>query len=117
MYVVCSVNFFSLASLPMFIIIRNSEDIPLLLSVFIGHEIMKNTNWFHSLFLQSAKSYFIHLRATNGAGLNVNTTSPPILVDLTDPTFGKVKDGADFSEDVDYQSSTSELTGNIYKSF
>ncbi|XP_070573548.1 uncharacterized protein [Ptychodera flava] len=66
---------------------------------------------FIDLRLQKERPYFVHLRATNNAGLSSAILSPPVLLDLFQPIEGTVKDGLDYRTNVEYQSSTSTMEG------
>jgi hypothetical protein len=63
-----------------------------------------------SLGLANGVTYYITVRATNGAGLTVNATSDGVTVDSSPPLAGTVNDGA--AADVDWQSSTSTIQAN-----
>ncbi|XP_077996024.1 uncharacterized protein LOC144449371 [Glandiceps talaboti] len=66
---------------------------------------------FVDLRLQPDHPYFVHLVCINAAGLTTTTKSKAILVDLTDPVEGVIKDGQTFTNDIEYQSVTSKLEG------
>ncbi|XP_077996021.1 uncharacterized protein LOC144449367 [Glandiceps talaboti] len=66
---------------------------------------------FVDLRLQPDHPYFVRLVCINAAGLTTATTSKAILVDLTDPVGGVIKDGQTFTNDIEYQSVTSKLEG------
>ncbi|XP_070573761.1 uncharacterized protein [Ptychodera flava] len=66
---------------------------------------------FLDLTLKVNQPYYVHLRATNKAGLSTTLVSRPVFVDLREPVAGLIKDGGDFKVDVDYQSVTTVLEG------
>ncbi|XP_070573717.1 uncharacterized protein [Ptychodera flava] len=66
---------------------------------------------FLDLALKVNQPYYVHLRATNKAGLSATLVSRPFFVDLKEPVAGLIKDGSDFKVDVDYQSVTTVLEG------
>lgn len=57
--------------------------------------------------------YFVKLRVTNCAGLSVVKQSPPILVDLTLPIPGVVKNGKDFQSDRLWFSDPNSVQGKL----
>nr|XP_006817093.1 PREDICTED: uncharacterized protein LOC100376421 [Saccoglossus kowalevskii] len=61
--------------------------------------------------LQPERPYYVQLSAINNAGLHTTTISKPILLDLTDPIPGIVKDGISFKTDITYQSDTNRIEG------
>ncbi|XP_070573759.1 uncharacterized protein [Ptychodera flava] len=66
---------------------------------------------FSDLALKVNQPYYVHLRATNKAGLSTTLVSGPVFVDLKEPVAGLIKDGGDFKVDLDYQSITTVLEG------
>ncbi|XP_070573609.1 uncharacterized protein [Ptychodera flava] len=78
-----------------------------------GIEVLANDTQytFVDLTLQPEHPYFVHLSCLNNAGLTTTTVSKPILLDLNDPVQGVVKDGPLFSDDIEYQSSTTRIEG------
>ena len=64
---------------------------------------------FHSLALDSSKPYFVSVVAINGAGSSRVALSKPILVDVTSPFVGDLKDGKDWKNDRVFQSAQNAL--------
>jgi hypothetical protein len=64
---------------------------------------------FYSLDLDSSKPYFVSLVAVNNAGSSSVTLSKPILVDVTPPFVGDLKDGQEWKKDKVFQSSQNVL--------
>ncbi|MGE0333650.1 MAG: hypothetical protein AB7P37_23495, partial [Ramlibacter sp.] len=62
------------------------------------------------LTLTSGTTYYVTVRATNGAGLTTLVTSDGVKVDTSAPTAGTVSDGS--GADVDFQTSTSAIQAN-----
>jgi len=63
-----------------------------------------------SLTLTDGVTYYVTVRATNGAGLQTSTSSNGVRVDSTPPTSSFVRDGV--GTDIAYQSSTTVLSSN-----
>ncbi len=63
-----------------------------------------------SLSLASGTTYYVTVRATNGAGLQTTATSDGVAVDATAPVAGAVNDGA--GADIAFQGSTTTISAN-----
>lgn len=63
-----------------------------------------------TLVVDARQTYYVSVRATNGAGLATTTSSDGVRIDGALPVAGRVNDGVD--ADIDFQSSTSTLTVN-----
>ena len=65
------------------------------------------------IHLKESVVYYIELQVTNGAGLSRSVFSRPILLDAAAPTAGSVKHGRDFTAEITYQHSTTEMHGRF----
>ncbi|KAL5007590.1 hypothetical protein ScPMuIL_016396 [Solemya velum] len=63
-----------------------------------------------ALTMADGHAYYISVRAYNGAGLSLTTSSWAIIVDTTPPVSGQVRDGD--SEDIDFQANPTSLYVN-----
>jgi predicted GH43/DUF377 family glycosyl hydrolase len=63
-----------------------------------------------SLTLVNGTTYYVSVRATNGAGLQTTITADGVTVDMSGPVAGTVNDGA--GTDIDVQVSTTTVTAN-----
>jgi hypothetical protein len=63
-----------------------------------------------TLSLTNGTTYYVTVRATNGAGLTNTATSDGVTVDSTPPVAGMVNDG--LAADIDYQTSTDTINAN-----
>lgn len=78
---------------------------------FVGVGLATNAN--HSgLALGSGTRYYVSVRATNGAGLQSGATSDGVVVDLTGPAVGTIRDGAAAGVDIDTQASKKQIAAN-----
>ncbi|CAH1791083.1 unnamed protein product, partial [Owenia fusiformis] len=68
---------------------------------------------FYQLYLKNDRPYFVHLEASNCAGLIVSNYTVPILLDQQPPIPGDVKDGTDFSTDIEFQNSTTFINASF----
>ena len=64
---------------------------------------------YKQLSLDSLTPYYVLVMATNGAGSKRISSSKPVLVDISPPSIGQVKDGSDWMNDKVFQSSLDTL--------
>ncbi|CAH1783352.1 unnamed protein product, partial [Owenia fusiformis] len=68
---------------------------------------------FYQLYLKNDRTYFIQMEASNCAGLIATSYTVPILLDQHPPLPGVVKDGIDYSTDVEFQTSTAYINASF----
>ena len=56
--------------------------------------------------------YYVILKATNGAGTWVITTSKVLILDEMEPVMGTVIDGTDIRKDVSFQNNLDSMSGD-----
>ena len=64
---------------------------------------------YKQLSLDSSRPYYVLVMATNGAGSKQVVFSKPVLIDISPPFVGQVKDGNDWMNDRVFQSSLDSL--------
>ncbi|XP_067659895.1 uncharacterized protein [Haliotis asinina] len=72
-----------------------------------------NSYKFIDINMESNTPYIVRLTTENNAGLRSVTDSPPALYDSSVPTPGRMVDGVDFTKDISWIGTTSEVKGTF----